>query len=300
MSAPAMTCHEADELAGLYVLDALESSEMDAVSGHLAGCPESHAVFSELAASGGLLLETVEPQDTPAGMRDRVMAAVASTPQEAAAEPASVAPEPAPMPPAVEAVPVADDPPAVADAAPHGWRERIFGHGDGQRGGLVWSGIAAGALAVVLVAVGVVGTFRLAADQSDRLDLLRQAVAAAATDQGNVAVLAGAPSAAGPFGYAVFPDDGDGFIVIDGLQPPGADNAYQAWYLVDGVPASAGLLTLDDDGLGTLTGLEPDAGTNVIAVTVEALPGAAAPTGDPILAGELRTATASSGIWLVL
>jgi hypothetical protein len=52
-------------------------------------------------------------------------------------------------------------------------------------------------------------------------------------------------------------------------------------------------LTLGDDGLGTLTGLDPGAGTSVVAVTVEDAPGADAPTGDPILAGELRSATAT-------
>lgn len=72
-----------------------------------------------------------------------------------------------------------------------------------------------------MVGVGILGVFRLTADESGRLDLLRQAVAAAATDEEvNVAVLAGNGSTAAAFGYAVFPDDEDGFIVIDGLAVP--------------------------------------------------------------------------------
>lgn len=301
-SAP-LSCQGADELAGLYVLDALEPSEADAVSAHLLDCPEAHPLFAELAATGSELLSAVEPVDTPAAMKARVMATIASTPQvpdigqptpalpvapplrDAAGEPVE-SPRPA--------APV--DVPPVADDAPHGgaWPDRLRGGGSGaRRDGWAWAGLAAGALVIVLVGAGILGAFRSSVEDTDRLGLLRQAVAAAASNDANVAVLGGEPGS-GPYGYAVFPADADGFIVIDGLAAPGADMGYQAWFLADGVPASAGLLTLGDDGLGTLTGLDAGAGTSVIAVTVEEAPGAEAPTSDPILAGELRTATALS------
>jgi hypothetical protein len=48
--APRLTCAEVDELAGLYVLDALEAREADAVREHLATCPHSHAGFGELGS----------------------------------------------------------------------------------------------------------------------------------------------------------------------------------------------------------------------------------------------------------
>ena len=66
----------------------------------------------------------------------------------------------------------------------------------------------------------------------------------------------------------------------------------QAWYIADGAPVSAGLLTLTEDGLGTLTGLEPVPGTAVVALTVEERPGVDAPTSDPVVIGELPAATA--------
>jgi anti-sigma-K factor RskA len=306
MDSPRLTCQDADELAALYVLDALQPSDADAVSGHLRECPEAHPIFAELAATSSELLAAVEPMDTPPAMKARVMATIASTPQvpdverPATVPAASATTLPATRPDAFEA-PASTPQPAILDLPPTadddprggGWLDRLKGGGSGaRRDGWAWAGIAAGALVVVLVGVGILGAFRSSVEETDRLGLLRQAVAAAASTDSNVAVLGGEPDA-GPYGYAVFPEDADGFIVIDGLGSPGADKAYQAWFLADGVPASAGLLMLGDDGLGTLTGLDPGAGTSVVAVTVEDAPGADAPTGDPILAGELRSATAT-------
>lgn len=304
-----LSCHDADELAGLYVLDALEPSEMTAVSGHLLECPEAHPIFAELAATTSELLANVEPLDTSPAMRDRVMAAVAATPQLPDQIPIVGAREPSPLPvkrpeptvrpvSAVRPAPAFQVGPAASDAPERvGWLDRLRGDsGGGRQNGWAWAGVAAGVMVILLVGVGILGAFRLAVDESDRLDLLRQAVAAAAARDTNVASLA-ATGTSSAFGYAVFPDDGAGFIVIDGLQSPGAGKAYQAWFLADGVPASAGLLTLDSDGLGTLTGLDPGVGTSVVAVTVEDARGAEAPTNDPILAGELRTATALADDW---
>lgn len=76
-----VTCHDIDELAGLYVLDALEPAEMASVSAHLQECPDPHPLFAELAAGTIGLLATVERLDTPLAMKDRVMAAVAVIPQ---------------------------------------------------------------------------------------------------------------------------------------------------------------------------------------------------------------------------
>lgn len=312
-----MTCADVEELAGLYVLDALEPEEMAAVSSHLQRCPEAHQVFADLASTSSELIASIEPQDAPAGMRDRVMAAVASTPQQPDIAGLDVAPGVVPDPalqgaanegtpptvpltaPALPAA-IAPNAGAVVEPPAESWLQRHLGRRTDRRSGWAWSGVAAGVLAIVLVAVGAVGFLQLTDDDPDRLALLRQAVAAAAGSNDNVAVLAGGDSAGAPFGYAVFPDDQAGFIVIDGLPAPGHDQAYQAWFLADGVPTSAGLLSLGDDGLATLTGLQPGAGTNVVAVTVEMVPGAEAPSGDPVLAGELAVATATTSVRLAL
>jgi hypothetical protein len=109
----------------------------------------------------------------------------------------------------------------------------------------------------------------------------------AASGDANVATLTGSGSATGAAGFAVFPSDGPGFIVIDDLPPAPTGHAYQAWYIADGAPASAGLIERSDDGLGTLTGMVPIDGTSVVALTVEPVPGVQAPTTDPVVAGEL-------------
>lgn len=310
MERTGLTCQDIDELAGVYVLDALEPAEMAMVSAHLERCPHPHPLFKELAQASTALPETVAPLDTPPAMKDRVMAAIAATPQvpdgapagAAGSLPPSVA-DPAQLPPTPSMAPPPPPPPSTLPGDGRvGWLDRLRGGGSGRVDGWALAGLAAGVLVIVMVGAGILGALRLSVDESGRLDLLRQAVAAAATGEANVALLAGTGSTEGAFGYAVFPDDEAGFIVVDGLTALPGDEAYQAWFLADGVPASAGLLAVDDNGLGTLTGLDPETGTEVIAVTVEERPGAQAPTSDPILAGELRAATASGGLlirWVI-
>jgi hypothetical protein len=165
--------------------------------------------------------------------------------------------------------------------------ERLFG-GGGSRG---WLAAAAVALVLVLVGVGVVTTLQRD-DPSGRLALLAAAVQAAAAGDANVATLTGTGQAEGAAGYAVFPEGAPGYIVVSGLPAVPSDEAFQAWLIADETPVSAGLLTRTEDGLGTLTGLERVPGTAVVALTVEQRPGADAPTSEPVVAGELASATA--------
>ena len=67
---------EATELAGLFVLDALEPPLRSAVVAHLARCPDAHLEFDELGGvlpTLALLAETIE---APAALRGRILAAV--------------------------------------------------------------------------------------------------------------------------------------------------------------------------------------------------------------------------------
>jgi hypothetical protein len=183
------------------------------------------------------------------------------------------------------------------EASPPSWWQRLVGRGDGhagraERSAPRWAGLAASALAVVLVAAGVVVSLQRQLSETDRLELLRSAVAAAADPATSVAPLTGSGSAAGAIGYAIFPPDGDGYVVVDGLPAVGEGLVYQVWLVGDGDPVSAGLLDLGRDGLGALTGLDPEPGTAVVALSVEERPGAAAPTTDPVVVGEVRAATA--------
>ena len=166
--------------------------------------------------------------------------------------------------------------PVALEAARPGLFERLFG-GGGSRG---WVAAAAIGLVLVLVGVGLVTTLQRGAEEARRVELLATAVRDAASGEANVARLTGSGSAEGAAGYAVFPEDEPGYIVVSGLPQLPSDEAFQAWYIADGVPVSAGLLDLTADGLGTLTDLEPASGTSVVALTVEPRPGGDAPTTD--------------------
>jgi hypothetical protein len=273
----ALTCAEVEDLAALYILDALSTEEAAAVAAHLATCAEPHPSFAELAPLGPAIALSAEPVDAPAGLRAHVMAAVATTPQVPDALPGVAGPVNGAF------APTAPIPPAPKPG-PSLW-ERLIG--GANRG---WVAAAAVGLVLVLVGLGLVTTLQRDGDDPGRTQLLAAAIHDAASGEATVATLTGSGAAADAAGYAVFPDDGPGYIVVSGLPPLPSDEAFQAWYIADGEPVSAGLLELSADGLGTLEGLEAVDGTSVVALTVESRPGADAPTSEPVILGELPAA----------
>ena len=100
-----------------------------------------------------------------------------------------------------------------------------------------------------------------------------------------VATLQGTGPAAGATGFAAFPQTGDGYIVLVGLPPAPGGQTYQAWYLVDGRASSAGLLTVESDGYGILSGVARLPGVDQIALTIERGGGSDQPTAAPIMSG---------------
>jgi hypothetical protein len=281
-----LSCDEVEELAALYVIDALSDDEAAAVTHHLSTCPEPHPSIAELAPLGPALGVGAEPVDAPPALRGRVLEAIAATPQ---------VPDPLPAASPAPTLQRAPDSPATPGRVPEppaatrpGLLERLFG-GGGSRG---WVAAAAIGLVLVLVGAGIATTIQQRDDQSGRLALLADAVRAGASGDANVATLTGSGPAADAAGYAVFPEGEPGFIVVSGLPSVPSDEAFQAWFIADGAPVSAGLLTLTGDGLGTLTDLELLPGTKVVALTVEDRPGVDAPTSDPVVVGEMPAATA--------
>ncbi len=67
---------EATDLAGLYVLDALEPSLRSAVAAHVAACPDAHLEFDELGSVLPALAQLVQPMDAPAILKGRIMDAI--------------------------------------------------------------------------------------------------------------------------------------------------------------------------------------------------------------------------------
>ncbi len=93
-SAPGgMTCDAVREMAGAFVLGALDAAEDAAVREHLASCPEPHPEFAELGGVLPVLAESVPTLAPSEGLKARIMAAAAAdlAARSAAYRPPSVA-----------------------------------------------------------------------------------------------------------------------------------------------------------------------------------------------------------------
>ena len=323
-----LSCSDVDDLSALYVLDALGAAEAAEVAAHLADHPDRHAAFRELAGVTPFLAELVPPLAPPPDLRARVLAQIAVTPQEGpAARPAATAapaaapapvtpmparpaqlpppgPEPAPVPvaepypvqkgwaPAVTPVePAAPPAPISLDAAREAKRPR----------NPVWAVLAAAAVLAIVALGGWNLVLQQQQSQTDqRLAVLSAAAAAAGQPDAAIAPLTGTDTAAGASGYAVFPAEGSGYIVLTGLPAAGEGQAWQAWTIAGESPASAGLMDVGDDGVAVLDGVVALPGTTVVALTVEPAGGSQQPTTTPVVVGRLAAPIAWTGGLLAL
>ncbi len=265
------SCEEIFELAGLYVLGALEDDEARRVAEHLASCPEAHPEMAELGGVVAALAELAEPVEAPAALKARVIDAY----RHEAAPQTAATPAPAPEPKKETRI----------------WEMPVATTGrPAQR---AWMGWASAALALVLVAV--VGAWGLSAQaradrEAQRAATMAEALQVLGAPDSEVALLSGSGDAASASGFAAFSSAGHGYVVVSGLPALPSDLAYQAWYLIDGTPVSAGVMTLDAEGFAVLARIPHHAGTDVIALTRERAAGADAPTSAPIVSGELQPA----------
>jgi anti-sigma-K factor RskA len=266
-SALTMSCAEIEELSGLYVLDALEPAERRDVESHLATCPQAHAEYAEVGGVVPALASLATPVDAPPQLKARVIAAV----QREAASVSSHAAKPEVKP----------------------WTLAVGAPSPAARRSLVpaWASWAS-ALAAVLI-LAVVGVWALGLQgQAQRADAraaaLADAIEAFSAPDSETAVLRGSGAQSDASGFAALTADGKSYLVMIGLSPLPADQTYQAWYIADGAPASAGLMTVDEDGYAVIVDPQPLAGTRVVAVTVEPRGGSEQPTTEPFVAGELR------------
>jgi len=77
-----LDCAAVDELAAAYALGAVEPGEDRALSAHLASCSRPHDAVRAAVEGASLLPWSVVPIAPSGGLRDRLMATVAATPQE--------------------------------------------------------------------------------------------------------------------------------------------------------------------------------------------------------------------------
>ena len=243
-------CATADELAPAFGLGAVNAREAAAVERHLASCSEPHDDARELISAASLVPAALEPVTPSPGLRGRLMATVAETPQDH--RPVMTAP----------AAPVAPVEPAAPIRRP--WWQL----------GPLPTAVAAAALAAA-VGLGAWGA-TLNARLADR-DAAIAAIAAADAIH----------AASGTAGSGwVIESDGRALFMSENLADLPADRLYEFWLIdAEGNATAAGTLT-DTDGVA-LVSLEGSIdGATTFAVTVET-ERVDQPVNDPVMVAAL-------------
>jgi anti-sigma-K factor RskA len=263
-----ISCDEAEDLAGGYVLDALEPAEHAAVEAHLATCQEPHPEFASLGGVVPALLELdpselVEP--TPA-LGERIMAAAAA---DLAARPtrADTGREPIPFPSAGtqrSSAASARRQPGMAD-----WILRI-------------------AAVLAIVAVGAWGlNLQGQLDRAHAFDRALAAVVHAAGQPGAKTVVLNAQKGYESNGIAAVQPDGSVVIAMLDLPATTGGQVYTAWVIVgSNAPVAVGDFAIGSAGPEALTtkpATTPAGAT--IALTLEPNAGNTAPQGPIVSAG---------------
>jgi anti-sigma-K factor RskA len=262
-----LTCDEVRELAGAYVLGALEAEEAAAVQAHLAAHPDGHPEIEELGAVIPAFAELVPVVEPPERLKGRIMAAAgadlaarAVVPGVPAASEAPVAPVAFPRPEEREA--------RRARTSPATWVLRI----------------------AAVLAIALLGGWNLLL-QND-LGAARQyeqdvaAVLEAASQPGSLTAVLAADGGTGS-GLAAVDAEGDLALAMRDLAPTSGTAVYEAWVIAsDGVPVPLGSFTVGANGTAFFEGGGlPSAEGIVLALTLEPGPGATTPTMPIISAG---------------
>ncbi|MER5223777.1 anti-sigma factor [Streptomyces flaveus] len=252
---------EMHSLAAPYALDALEPREHQRFEKHLKRC-DSCAAEVRLLREDAVRLAWNTAAPAPAAMRDRVLMAVRTTPQESA--PGQTAPGPQPHPRAAQQ-------PLPGMRAPRPRPSRLHG---------LLSPLAATTAAAALVVAALFGV--QASRTQDQLDQER-------TQAREIANILAAPDAAASAGQVA---NGQSINVVAsaseraavvtpaGLGRPTNGRVHQLWLMRPEVqPRSLGLF--DGDTPLLATDLNPDATS--LAVTVEPQGGSPQPTSAPVV-----------------
>ncbi|MEV5432191.1 anti-sigma factor [Streptomyces sp. NPDC052701] len=250
-------------LAAPYALDALEPAERVRFEKHLSGCERCAAevrVLSEDAVR--LAWSTAAP--APAALRERVLAAVRTTPQE----PAPAREHRPTLPPHVWGT----RPPPARPRAP--WPRPLF----------VPFATATAAAALVVASLFAVQAGRtqdrLAAERAQTREIAH-VLAAPDARAGN-----GRDARGRTIGVIVSASAGRAVVTLGGYGEPSGGRVHQLWVMRPGAPPrSLGLF--DGDTPLVASGLGPSSAS--LAVTVEPDGGSPRPTGQPIVQLALKS-----------
>ncbi|MBA3779748.1 MAG: anti-sigma factor [Chloroflexi bacterium] len=270
-----ISCEEAADRAAPFVLGVLGPAEAAEVHAHRQACDQPHPEFAQLGGVVGYLAQLPEPVEPPAALRERI-AAIATSAQEAALDGAE---------------------PRQIGLAPS---RTAHGRGAGPQpappvpiGRRLWPQVQRWALpAAAVLIIGVLAGWNLllqgqAAAADQRAVLIRRFVTAMNEPGALIARIEGTAGAPQASGLAVLPPERSGYLLMEGLERAPAGKTYQAWFMADGQPRSAGLVRVDADGLAVLAGLETADPVDQIAITVEAEGGAELPTSEPVAVGSV-------------
>ncbi|HEX7223128.1 MAG TPA: anti-sigma factor [Candidatus Limnocylindrales bacterium] len=269
MSGMPLSHDEVRDLAGGFVLGALEPAEEAAVREHLRTCDEPHPEFAELGGVVPYLAESgdFDPVEPPAALRDRIMAAAAaegsaatSTGSTAAALPAAA---PIPFPGASERAA------RRGRTSPLDWAFRI----------------------AAVVAIAALAGWNLLLQQdlgrAREYDNAVASVVAAAGEPGSQTVILTPAEGASARGIAAVRDDGSVVLALRDLAATSGTQVYETWLIVgDAAPVAVGGFTVGADGTGTFTTEPADAPPGaVVALTLEPNAGNTAPMGPVVASG---------------
>jgi hypothetical protein len=248
----AMTCDRVRDLASGFVLGALDTGEMIAVSDHLETCRKPHPEVGDLGGVLPYLAESLEPVEPPAWLRESVMAAakadlVARRRAARRSELRVTAPvsEPAVTPAVLVAhshgpAPLAE---VISLAAARVSRARRV---------TTWATRVAAAVAIVALAgyslllQGQLADARRAQDRE-------AAILYALTQQDTRTAQLTATDGSRASGIAALRPTGHIIVTLHGLTPTKGDQVYVVWLSGDGGTAiEVGYFTVDDSGEGYL------------------------------------------------
>ncbi|HEY3081140.1 MAG TPA: anti-sigma factor [Chloroflexota bacterium] len=308
-----------EDLSGVAALRALTPDEARFVAAHLAGCASCRRQYVELAAVAELLLRVPEPVEPPAGLRERILALAAQTPQEGqladpraegtrseadrgetppTGAPSAAAP-PAGAPPPEAGSPTTDGGPA----SPEGTDRPPAGRPAGREAASArppvplapraprrfdWRDLGLVASLAAALFFGY-SSLRLRDELDARSARLAQVEPIAnAAARGRTAPVAGTDAAPQIHG-AVAEIDGRAQLYLEQLPSPPADRLYQVWLIPPGgQPIGVGVGSPGEGGTQTIPLDRPLAGMRLIAVTLEPAPlGSEGPTSEIFAAGTL-------------
>jgi Anti-sigma-K factor rskA/Putative zinc-finger len=239
-----MTCDRVRELASGFVLGALDSGEMIAVSDHLDSCSKPHPEFEGFGGVLPYLAESLDPVEPPAWLRESVIAA-------AKADLASRhrIGRPLALPAMAAVAPIALDQ-ATTPAAGVVSIDRA--RSSRRRRALTWATRIAAAVAVVVLA-GYALVLQGDLDKAKKVQAENAKLNYMWAQPDTLKAVLTASDGSGASGMAALRPTGSIVVNLYGLVPTKGDEVYMVWLTPDNAtPIKVGSLTVDDSGNGTL------------------------------------------------